>query len=317
MSTVVDTNDATRIANDVSMTSSNLAHTLSMACQDDTSKFQDSFSLSNSLQTIKRSRFHKHGNKEEKREENKNPFSKKSITDLLTTSLRTNCDKPLENIVETISIALSDIFNESYGSPDKPPREGTDGTKAGIDIKEVKNLVYKCTNLSFNPNTCTWTGVACYNCQIEMKHPSSDDKMQKVHMPFNGSFMFHATIQTVQVSSSEVDFRDHFMSVDSIAEDQEWMSPSSKMLHEGNNHFCIDIEAALSGADDDDIRSQYDRNTLKVMSQTLTHIGYDVSRALFWLDLPEFPEGCKDMKFRTVYQLNKKVSVVFSSLFSC
>lgn len=306
------------MASEVSFNSTTLAYTRLMACREDGTKFRDGLSLSQSLQMPNRNHFHKNGDpvrKGNNTTRGENPFTKKSITELLSTSLRTHCNQPFQNIVEAISIALVDFCNESYGSPEKTGSDGdTSHVKVGIDLKEIKHLVYKCTNLSFNPNTCTWTGMACYSCEIEMK-TQAKSKMQKVRVPCSGNFMFEATCQSVEIFSGR-DRLDRFQSSDSIVEDLEW-SPSKihsdkmKTKVEGNNHFCVDIQATFSGADHDDIRAQYDRNTLKVISQTLTHIGYDISRALFWLDLPDFPQGCRDVKFRSIYQLNKKVSSRF------
>ncbi len=283
----------------------NLSHTMTMLFHEDDSnlrgsliKFNDSSSLSESLQTIKRTTFYKadktKADKTSQEEENEkkrsNPFTKNSIQDLISTSFRTNSSKPLSCIVESISIALADPYGESYGCPDKF-KNSTDNNAKGINFKDVRNLTYSCSDLSFNPNTCTWIGMATYGCNLLIK---SNKTSEKVMNSYSGNFIFSVTCQTVQIPTS---------------------SPSRSSNNNSNHdnddsmmkkHYCVDVEAILDGHNDD-VRSDYDRQVLKIISNVLTHIGYDISRVLFWLELPEFPEGCRGVTFRTVYQLNAKV----------
>lgn len=276
--------------------SANLSHTMTMLFHEDDSnlrgsliKFNDSSSLSESLQTIKRATFYK-ADKTSQEEENEkkrsNPFTKKSIQDLISTSFRTNSSKPLSCIVESISIALADPYGESYGCPDKF-KSSTDNNAKGINVKDVRDLTYSCSDLSFNPNTCTWIGKATYGCNILIK---SNKTSEKVMNSYSGNFMFSVTCQTVQIPASSAS------------------SNHNSNLDNGDmkKHYCVDVEAILDGHNDD-VRSDYDRQVLKIISNVLTHIGYDISRVLFWLELPEFPEGCRGVAFRTVYQLNAKV----------
>ncbi len=296
------------------------------------------------------------------------------IKDLLSTSLRTNCNnKPLEVIIETVSIALSDAFNESYGSPhpnintstntnnnanantgdaDNEKNDSNDGqaqAQVGISVKDIKNLTYTCSDLSFDPFTCTWTGKVTYRCYLITK---SAQYNQKVRNTYAGSFLFSVSCQLVNVSSSSSSSnttmdrshrghghghghghginkakRSSSTPIYNIQEEEEYIddhdndtgASASASAISGDRHYCIDIEAILGGGggdddtDDDDeeeeedIMANYDRHVLKIISQTITHIGYDVLRAVSWLDLPEFPEGCQDVTFRSVYQLNAKV----------
>eukprot|EP00551_Chaetoceros_affinis_P004242 CAMPEP_0203665632 /NCGR_PEP_ID=MMETSP0090-20130426/2813_1 /ASSEMBLY_ACC=CAM_ASM_001088 /TAXON_ID=426623 /ORGANISM="Chaetoceros affinis, Strain CCMP159" /LENGTH=621 /DNA_ID=CAMNT_0050529253 /DNA_START=273 /DNA_END=2135 /DNA_ORIENTATION=+ len=341
-----------------------LEHTLAMVLSDGVlgqskdqssdklrSQFRDSLSLSQSLQTPTRTTFHKTEicsdnsarpataptttSSSSSSSRKKNPFSKKAVKDLLSTSLRTHCEKPLELVVETISIALFDAFQESYGSPSASASESSGGGSGnandGITVKDMKNLTYTCSDLSFDPFTCTWMGKASYRCELVIKsstsgsgsrRPSSSpsNPQQKVRNTYAGSFMFSVSCQTVKIAppNSSPRRQQSLLSgnENNIQEEEEWSESSPTKTNTGigmdididnDAHYCIDIEAILGGDDDDDIRNEYDRYVLKVIAQTLTHIGYDVSRALSWLDLPEFPEGCKDVKFRTVYQLNAKI----------
>lgn len=287
----------------------------------------------------------------------------------MSTTCRTNSNKPLELIVETISIALSDVFNESYGCPN--PRKatpklrssrpstgdstvigpsastdtdggegtgtGTGDKVAGISIKDIKHLTYECSDISFVPQTCTWIGKVSYKCSLVMKASKTDEK---VRTPYAGSFLFTVALQKVKCGglleagySNTPSVRHNVFSHDNdIREGEEWTpsmdgsqdvddstsipySPTDTSADYAPNssstkdyHYCADIEAILGGEDDEDIRVEYDRHVLKIISQTLIHVGYDVSRALYWLDLPDFPEGCTDhITFRSVYQLNAKI----------
>ena len=67
-------------------------------------------------------------------------------------------------------------------------------------------------------------------------------------------------------------------------------------------HYSIDIQAKFEANPTRYIDS------LKVISQTVNHVEYDVSRALYCLSLQKFPEGCGKATFRSIYQLNFKVS---------
>lgn len=43
------------------------------------------------------------------------------------------------------------------------------------------------------------------------------------------------------------------------------------------------------------------------IKKTFDEVSYDTKRTLLMLDLPEFPEGCKGKRFRSIYQLNSKL----------
>lgn len=281
--------------------SSDLSHTMSLSFHNDDSaaseiltgdykndsniRFNDSFQLSESIHPTTRTTFYKHNAKAVAEAKKKNPYTKKAVKEVLSTCFRTHCDKPIKHVVETISIALTDVYGESYGLAKPSP----DGNK-GINIKEVRGLTYSCTNLSFNPKTCTWLGKSNYGCDLISKSPKNPK--EKIRNSYSGNFLFSVSLQTVKIDTRPKNIT-HDM--EETVDDQQ--------------HYCVDIEAILEGNDDDDVRAVYDRHVLKILSHTITNIGYDVSRALYWLGLPEFPEGCKGVKFRTLYQLNAKVCV--------
>ena len=252
-----------------------LSHTLSFHFHDDDSnwkqsqvQYEDPSTLSRSLKPIQRNTFDKkrHNIEPNSKEGKANPIS--LIHDLLSTSFRTHCTKPLDIIVETISIALKDTCKESYGR------------QSGITTKDIHNLTFSCSNLSFNPNTCTWIGQVDYDCNVFVKTQSNTEK--ELLSPYQGNFVISVSCQTVLVH------------LNTIHHEKDKIKP----------HYCIEVEAIMKKNFDP---KTIDRNVLKIISQTVIHVGYDITRALSWLDLPEFPEGCKETTFRTVYQLNAKV----------
>ena len=207
------------------------------------------------------------------------------MKEALSTTFRTHCEKPLNHVIEAISIALSDPFGESYGLA----KESLDGKK-GIDIKEIRDLTYSCTNLSFNPKTCKWVGKASYECDLIRKSPKSSK--EKIRNSYSGSFLFSVSLQTVEITSRPRNIIQEENKNNVIEEENKCVSADEK----AQKHYCVDFEVILEGDNNDDVRAVYNKHVLKIMSKTLNHIGYDVSRELYWLDLPEFPEGCKGVK---------------------
>mmetsp|Transcript_15042 Transcript_15042/g.17171 ORF Transcript_15042/g.17171 Transcript_15042/m.17171 type:complete len:500 (+) Transcript_15042:365-1864(+) len=179
-------------------------------------------------------------------------------------------------------MALIDSHNESYGSNENASN-GIRNDKLGIDY-----LTYNCSDIVFDPKGCSWKGTVNFDCDL-LENKSKDCTIKRIV----GSFPFRAQCETVLTQDQHKD-QDHKYST--VKEDE---SNQVKMMH-----YCIDFEASLKAT-----KRSKGRGTVpsKIIVQTLNHIEYDVARALYWLTMPEFPEGCKGDKFRPIYQLNSQI----------
>ena len=214
------------------------------------------------------------------------------LHDMLNTSFRLSGSIPLDQITETISIALIDPCNESYGKTGDRFAVNRSNAKRGIE-----NLKYSYSDLSFTPDGCIWRGRIQYSCKQRVKSPSQSQTQSQPQgwtwIFVENGFDFSVQCQTVLTHQNDQDFAD---------EKKDSGDSTIKNRHQNEKHYSIDTQAKFEAHHDRYI------DCLKVISQTLHHIEYDVSRALYCLSLPEFPQGCGKETFRSVYQLNFKVT---------
>jgi len=208
------------------------------------------------------------------------------LLEMLTTSFRLPCSIPLDQITETISVVLIDPHNESYGKTVDNFAPNKSNSKRGIE-----NLKYSYSKLSFTPSECKWRGRVDFSCKQLVNSPSESQGQKKIFV--ENHFGFSIQCQTVLAEQNKKDFVD---------EKKESCDGKSKISHQNGNHYSIDIQAEF------DVRNDRYIDRLKVVSQTIQHIEFDVSRALYCLSLPKFPEGCGNATFRSIYQLNFKLS---------
>ncbi len=260
-----------------------LSHTKKIA-----SSAENDTSFCQSIKLSSRSTFHRsHSEKSSGLPDSKDEQIANGVTrnekllEMLTSSFRLPCSIPLDRIAETISIALIDPCNESYGKTGDKFAVNRANAKRGIE-----NLKYSYSDLSFSPDGCTWRGRVNYSCKQLVKSPSESQGMTKICV--ENAFDFSVQCQTVLTDQYFVD--------------EKKESGDDKFKASQGKHYSIDIQAKFEAHHDRYI------DNLKVISQTVNHIEYDVSRALYCLSLPKFPEGCGKEKFRSIYQLNFKVN---------
>jgi len=125
------------------------------------------------------------------------------------------------------------------------------------------------SKLSFDPEDCSWNGEINYKIDIV---PSA-----------TGSFRFN--IQCFKISLPK---REGFMIEDSSYE----------------TFIVVDVTSSLTKS-----AHKTNKYVLTAWQKTFDGLTCNVLRELYKLYLPDdFPEGCKGKTFRSIYQLNKKVS---------
>jgi hypothetical protein len=219
----------------------------------------------------------------------------KLLLEMTTTSTRIPCDnkRTIDHIAETISIALTDVHNESYGV--------TGNKRVSNVIRGIKDLAYTFSDLAFNPEGCTWTGCVNYSCEQTVDSVTNQGTQQD-NVFVEDSCKFIVQCQTVMVNQSLVQENEE--------EKKESNEVNNKIDIWGMKHHSIDIQALIETDDQQHI------NVLKIVSETMKHIQYDIERALYCLYLPTYPEGCGTSSFRSIYQLNSKVDDNFYFLSS-
>lgn len=176
-------------------------------------------------------------------------------------------EKPLDQIVETISNTMLDESKESYGQ---------DNTCKSRPILGVEDLTYQYSEISFEPNGCIWKGKVTYCCTQTKE--SVTRKGTTIKLCVENVFDFLVQCHTIKKKS-----------------DLHVTNDESDML----DHYAIDIWSEVDCSMSKDAR--------RAISVTLEHIEYDIARGLYYLYLPEFPEGCGQSPFHSIYQLDEQV----------
>jgi len=204
-----------------------------------------------------------------------NPYKSKTKSELTSTSFRISSGKHIHTILEVISIALVDVHKESYG-------------KIKINNKDVQNLTYDTIRdtMSFQADGCVWLGNVDLNWDVKASNKTS---RKNYNVPFRVECQ---AVRTVTSDHSQNDDNDNDTTND---------NDINEYIFE--QHYCIDFTAVLDETQLQQLPSHY----IKAISQTITHLSYDVARALYWLELPDFKQGCKGETFKSIYQLNAKI----------
>lgn len=132
---------------------------------------------------------------------------------------------------------------------------------------------YTCCNVKFDPAECSWKGSVDYQRHYIVKSRTG----KEVESSFEGIVDIYVKCQCVKLESYDQNVGHYSIDLELIP------APTTKML--------------------DDVY-----NTRRAMKDTMTNLGLDISKSLLQLNLPIFDEGCKGNTFRSIYQLNAKVS---------
>jgi serine/threonine protein kinase len=178
----------------------------------------------------------------------------------------------IARIVECITIALTDVRNESLGRPCLFPNP-TDGTQT----KKDNDHVYKVQNITFNPMGCKWFATVTYSCASVSTIAAGEEPIK--HNICEGKIPICVECTTVFLPSS-----------------------STKDDRDSRMHYSIDVTMLLKK--DLNIIEKPVRNALLEVIMRLTN---DISKQITKESLPLFPEGNQGIAFRKIYQLNKKL----------
>ncbi len=189
---------------------------------------------------------------------------------MLNVKVRT-ANKSLAKVVEMITSALSNEHGDSYGC--RPNQNG--------------DLYYQISNLTFNPDGCYWTGTIKYSNLFVEKSITN----QKVQFELKGKCALRVVCTTVILND------------DYEGKNSE---DSSGRLYDdflSDKHQCVHLQM-IPDSNNFDAK---DKRGLKSMADTITLLSYDITKQFYKQTLPEFPQGCKNISFRKIYQLNAKL----------
>jgi calcium/calmodulin-dependent protein kinase I len=211
-------------------------------------------------------------------------FYEDTSRQLLNANIRA-ANKSIARVVEMITSALTNEHEESYGSP---PNQSDDH-------------YYEIYDLTFHPNGCFWNAMVKYSTLHEEKSITN----KKIQLEHKGKCTLRAVCTTVILNDD-----DRLESKNSEEMGAIDIDSSARMYHDflSSKHYSIDLKVTPEENTDTEIDTDAtDKRTLKCMSDTVSRIAHDISKQLYKQTLPEFPQGCKKMPFRKIYQLNAKL----------
>lgn len=214
-----------------------------------------------------------------------------SYSPLTTRNVRTALG--LTRVCEMVSMALIDVDGSSYGKSDYG-----DGRHS-----------YSVEDVQFEPKGCSWTANVRYSSMQLVK--SSSRTMGRVEREFEGVMPIKVVCTAVVISDGGKYTSTENGRQEKSAMDDEFGTACSRHSNHSDDsafddlcskHYSLDITMEVKEGLKD-----IDKFLIKAMSITLSCIEHDISRQLSKHNLPTFPDGCKDLTFRSVYQLNAKI----------
>jgi len=152
-----------------------------------------------------------------------------------------------------------------------------DPAKQSYGLKGMNR--FSCSKISFDPKSCAWEAVIDY----EIENTSTSSTGKEVVSSDTGRFRINVQCFRVSPSSNE--------------------ELPAVERYSYKTFIAVDITSSLG-------KSRHEMNTgvLVARQKIFDVLKYNVTRELYKLYLPdEFPEGCKDKTFRSIYQLNSKI----------
>jgi len=209
----------------------------------------------------------------------------------------------VSQVVEMISIALTDARGESYG--------GSKLSGSNMDGNHDKNGYrhrYELYNVQFHPDKCTWDAFVKFSVPVvENKIIICSGTVATTNdVPKGRALLLQGTFPLHVACSLMVDIPNQ----DSNNQTSEKGSDASL----SSQHYIIDTSMGLT---QDSLKSM-DKVVLSAISETLDRITYDISRVFIMEKiLPLFQDNHKGRHFSSIYQLNTKLkSGSFSTVYA-